>query len=56
MDDECYYFGSHSYNLMSISNHFVNKDKMIEYIENKKEHIDITNPGLLDKVLSRGSL
>ena len=56
MDDECYYFGSHPYNLMSVSGYFENKDKIVKYIENKKEELDNTRPGLLDKVLSRGSL
>ena len=56
MEDNCLYFGSHPYNLMNITNYFINKENMINKIENKVQQIDKENPGLLDRVLSRGSL
>ncbi len=56
MDDDCYYFGSHPYNLLRLSNYFKNKEEMLEYIDTAVEKIDENEPGLLDKVLNRGSL
>jgi len=56
MEDNCLYFGSHPYNLINITNYFINKENMINKIENKVQQIDKENPGLLDRVLSRGSL
>ncbi len=41
---------------MNITNYFINKENMINKIENKVQQIDKENPGLLDRVLSRGSL
>ena len=56
MDDDCLYFGGHIYNLSRITQYFKYQDDMIERLKNRVKEIDMTNPGLLDKVLSRGSL
>lgn len=56
VDDDCFFFGSHPYNLIRFSDSFKNKDKMIENLKNQVSQIDELQPGILDTVLSRGNL
>ena len=56
MDDDCFFFGSHPYNLIRFSDTFKNKNRMIENLRDKLNEIDEKYPGVLDSVLSRGSL
>ncbi len=56
MPDDCYYFGSHPYNLIGVSKFFKYKQDMIDYIIDKLKEIELVNPKLLDTVVSRGSL
>ena len=55
MDDDCFFFGSHPYNLIRFSNTFKNRDKMVEDLMNQVAKIDEMRPGILDAVLPRGS-
>ena len=56
MDDDCFFFGSHPYNLIRFSNTFKNRDKMVEDLMNQVAKIDEMRPGILDTVLPRGNL
>lgn len=56
MDDDCFYFGGHVYNLGRISQHFRYRENMILALQKRIDEIDRTNPGILDTVLERGSL
>lgn len=56
MDDDCYYFGSHPFNMISVSDYFINRDNMISYINQRVKQIDSLKPGVLDTVQTRGSL
>ena len=56
MDDDCFFFGSHPYNLIRFSNTFKNRDKMVEDLMNQVAKIDEMRPGILDAVLPRGNL
>ena len=56
MDDDCLYFGSHPHNLVKFTQFFKYRDDMIRTLKNSIDELDITKPGLLDGVLSRGSL
>lgn len=56
MDDDCLYFEAHIYNLSRITQYFKYQEDMIERLKNRIDEIDRTNPGVLDTVLSRGSL
>lgn len=56
MDDDCFYFGGHVYNLSRITMYFRYRDEMIKQFKNRVEELDRRNPGLLDSVWSRGNL
>lgn len=56
MDDDCYFFGSHPYNLIRFSDNFKNKEKMIKNLKENMDKIDELKPGLLDSVLPRANL
>ncbi len=56
MDDDCFFFGSHPYNLIRFSNTFKNRNKMVDDLKNQVDKIDELRPGILDTVFPRGNL
>lgn len=53
MDDDCYFFGSHPFNLVAVSGYFSQKQELIDEIEREMMEYE---PDFLDSVWKRGSI
>ena len=53
MDAECLFFGSHPYNTIPVSGLFSDKEKMIGYLEKKRQ---LLPPAFLNSTMPRGQL
>ena len=53
MDDDCFFFASHPFDLFPVSDYFAKKDQIIAYL---REEMADTEPEFLDSVWQRGSI
>ena len=53
MDDDCYFFGSHPFNLIPVSGYFSQKQELMDCIEDEMAEYE---PEFLDAVWQRGSI
>ena len=53
MDDDCYFFGSHPFDLVPVSGYFKDRDEIVRHIDAGMKRID---PKVLDSVYRRGAI